>query len=126
LRCAWCHNPEGLDAEPQLLVNRPACTGCGACRTACPQQRSGAGAPALAEGQACLVDPLTGTGVSPLPSAANTVFWPADCAACGACGEVCPQGCRRLCGRRLTAAEVAAGVRPHEAFFVARCGGVTL
>lgn len=35
LRCAWCHNPEGLAPEPQLLVNRAACTRCGACRSVC-------------------------------------------------------------------------------------------
>lgn len=36
LRCAWCHNPEGLSPRPQLLVNRSACTRCGACLKACP------------------------------------------------------------------------------------------
>ena len=37
LRCAWCHNPEGLSPQPQLLVNPSACTRCDACRTACPR-----------------------------------------------------------------------------------------
>ena len=37
LRCAWCHNPEGLSPAPQLMVSRAACTDCGACRAACPQ-----------------------------------------------------------------------------------------
>ena len=87
LRCAWCHNPEGLAAEPQLLVNRSACTGCGSCRKVCPH--------------------------------------PERCVSCGACVAVCPQGCRRLCGLRVTAAEVAAEVRKHEAFFAAQGGGVT-
>jgi len=36
LRCAWCHNPEGLSPLPQLMVSRAACTNCGACRAACP------------------------------------------------------------------------------------------
>lgn len=31
LRCAWCHNPEGLSSEPQLMVSHAACTHCGAC-----------------------------------------------------------------------------------------------
>ena len=38
LRCAWCHNPEGLSSAPQLLVSRAACTRCGACRTVCSHQ----------------------------------------------------------------------------------------
>ena len=38
LRCAWCHNPEGLSAEKQLMVSTGSCTGCGACKKACPNQ----------------------------------------------------------------------------------------
>ena len=36
LRCAWCHNPEGLSPTPQLMVSRAACTHCGACQQVCP------------------------------------------------------------------------------------------
>lgn len=36
LRCQWCHNPEGLSPQPQLMVSRAACTHCGACEAACP------------------------------------------------------------------------------------------
>ena len=36
LRCQWCHNPEGLDFRPQVLVNRNACTHCGKCEAVCP------------------------------------------------------------------------------------------
>ena len=36
LRCMWCHNPEGLSFQPQLMVSRAACTGCGACKSVCP------------------------------------------------------------------------------------------
>ena len=36
LRCAWCHNPEGLSPKPQLMVSRAACTHCGACKRVCP------------------------------------------------------------------------------------------
>lgn len=35
LRCQWCHNPEGLCMQPQLMVSRAACTHCGACRRVC-------------------------------------------------------------------------------------------
>lgn len=35
LRCAWCHNPEGLSPKPQLMVSRAACIHCGACKAAC-------------------------------------------------------------------------------------------
>lgn len=35
LRCQWCHNPEGLDFHPQLMVQHSRCTGCGLCRKGC-------------------------------------------------------------------------------------------
>lgn len=31
LRCAWCHNPEGLRMEPQIQFFREKCIGCGRC-----------------------------------------------------------------------------------------------
>ncbi len=35
LRCHWCHNPEGLQMQPQLMVSKAACTHCGACERVC-------------------------------------------------------------------------------------------
>lgn len=35
LRCTWCHNPEGLKAEPQLMVKENCCKHCGFCRIPC-------------------------------------------------------------------------------------------
>jgi len=36
LRCSWCHNPEGLSVQPQVMVSTGACTDCGRCREVCP------------------------------------------------------------------------------------------
>ncbi len=35
LRCRWCHNPEGLIKEPQLMFKENLCTHCGLCKTPC-------------------------------------------------------------------------------------------
>ena len=35
LRCAWCHNPEGLSALPELYELRDGCTECNLCRVPC-------------------------------------------------------------------------------------------
>lgn len=35
LRCQWCHNPEGLKKEPQLMFKKARCQGCGLCRKPC-------------------------------------------------------------------------------------------
>lgn len=39
LRCTWCHNPEGLCPEPELMVSTAACTHCGACKKACRHEK---------------------------------------------------------------------------------------
>ncbi|MDO5445664.1 MAG: glycyl-radical enzyme activating protein [Eubacteriales bacterium] len=36
LHCMWCHNPEGLSPEPQLMVSKNNCMLCGKCTTVCP------------------------------------------------------------------------------------------
>lgn len=35
LRCNWCHNPEGLRAEPEQMVSTASCIHCGKCKTVC-------------------------------------------------------------------------------------------
>lgn len=35
LRCRWCHNPEGLSAEPQLMFKEARCRKCGLCLKKC-------------------------------------------------------------------------------------------
>lgn len=35
LRCAWCHNPEGLSMKPEIYIKKARCTGCGHCLEPC-------------------------------------------------------------------------------------------
>lgn len=35
LRCAWCHNPEGLSFEPQLMYKQLRCIDCQSCQKQC-------------------------------------------------------------------------------------------
>ena len=35
LKCLWCHNPEGLSAEPQLMFKEARCTKCNLCYKPC-------------------------------------------------------------------------------------------
>ncbi len=35
LRCKWCHNPEGLDPRPQIMVKDSRCVHCGKCFLPC-------------------------------------------------------------------------------------------
>ena len=35
LRCRWCHNPEGLSRQPQLIYKENTCAGCKKCYEPC-------------------------------------------------------------------------------------------
>ncbi len=39
LRCEWCHNPEGIRFEPEILFNVHKCTHCGNCQKVCPSPK---------------------------------------------------------------------------------------
>ncbi len=38
LRCLWCHNPEGLTEEIQLMQKKVRCVDCGLCRIKCDHE----------------------------------------------------------------------------------------
>ena len=38
LRCIWCHNPEGLSANPELSVKQNRCVSCGLCHRQCEHE----------------------------------------------------------------------------------------
>ena len=35
LRCVWCHNPETISFEPEMIVDESKCIGCGKCDEGC-------------------------------------------------------------------------------------------
>ena len=38
LRCSWCHNPEGLSFEPQLMYKEIRCIDCKSCQKECEHE----------------------------------------------------------------------------------------
>lgn len=38
LHCSWCHNPEGLCMQPQLMVSTASCLHCGRCKEVCEHE----------------------------------------------------------------------------------------
>lgn len=38
LRCKWCHNPEGLSFQRQLLYKKKKCVDCGLCKKGCTHE----------------------------------------------------------------------------------------
>lgn len=100
LRCLWCHNPEGVREEPELLVNPHLCRKCGKCRAVCPSgEREERGERV----------PFRGT----------------SCNACGRCVQACPVRIRRICGERIDDDALVKRLVRHRSFFEAEGGGVT-
>ncbi len=82
LNCSWCHNPEGIDSGPELMISSELCVNCDGCRSVCPIESDGA-APA---------------GIS----------WDRTaCVACSSCVEACPAGARQLAGEVYGVEELA-------------------
>ena len=100
LRCAWCHNPEGLDGTPAVWWDERACIGCALCQQACP---SGA-------------NELCGKGI---------VIHRDRCLRCGKCAGACPTGAVGFTGRAWTMEELVKEAVKDEAYYRKTGGGVT-
>ncbi len=100
LRCAWCHNPEGISPKREIMVIEARCIACGECRTACPHAAEAPGSGAL--------PPRT-----------------AECELCGACCAACPVDARRMIGQEMTVEQVMQAVLQDRVFFEESDGGVT-
>ncbi len=100
LSCQWCHNPEGQDPAPELMLRANRCIGCGACVSVCPQQAISL------EGEVAATDRDR-------------------CVVCGTCVEVCHAEAREMAGREVTVAQTMEEIQRDIAFFEESGGGVT-
>jgi pyruvate formate lyase activating enzyme len=101
LRCAWCHNPEGLSPRPELMWYDVRCIGARDCLGACP------------------VDALELT-------AQGMHIHRERCDACGACVEACPAAAVEVIGQTWTPEALFAELRRDAIFFETSGGGITL
>ncbi len=101
LQCPWCHNPEGMKMQPQLVWYEVRCIGATECIKACPKS-------ALQ---------LTPEGMLINRDA---------CDCCGDCVKACPAGALEVLGRRVTVEEVVKEVMRDKVFYEKSGGGVTL
>jgi pyruvate formate lyase activating enzyme len=100
LRCAWCHNPEGLSPQPELMWYDVRCIGARDCLSVCPQ-----GALHLTP-QGMQIDR-------------------GRCDACGACAEACPAAALEIIGRQWTPQALFEELQKDAVFFETSGGGVT-
>lgn len=101
LRCVWCHNPEGLRAEPQLAYYAHKCIGCGECASVCP------------------------TEAHVLQNGAH-VLDRQRCTACGGCAEHCLGDALTHYGKSVTVEELLPRLLEDREFYESSNGGVTL
>ena len=99
LRCAWCHNPEGQQMQPQLLIRRHECEGCHRCSQVCEHMTE--------------EEKLAGSIIS------------RACVVCGKCMNTCPKYLRWICGEELTAEELAGRIGKNSNEYAIMGGGVT-
>lgn len=101
LRCLWCHNPEGISTEPEMIWLEMRCIGCGECILACPNN-------AIEQ---------TSEGLKTDRS---------RCDACGLCVEACPAGAREILGESISVSELFRVVEKDLIFYDQSEGGITL
>lgn len=101
LHCLWCHNPESLSLNPQLLFNEAKCIGCGYCFKVCKR------------GAHIFVDEK------------HVIGWE-SCYTCGDCVEECYSEALELAGKKVTVSDVMEDVLRDRIFYNNSGGGLTI
>lgn len=100
MKCTWCHNPETICRQKQLMFYKDKCIGCGKCFEVCPS-----GAHKLTEKGHVLDRNL--------------------CVSCAKCSDMCFSGALEMCGKEMTAEQIMKEIRQDKAYYDQSKGGVT-
>lgn len=100
LHCFWCHNPEAISPEEELMFFDQECLGCFSCVSACPE-----GA----------IKKINGV---PRVEREQCSLW-------GKCAQACPTGALEYVGRRVTAEELLDELERDIQLFDSSGGGIT-
>ncbi len=120
LRCRWCHNPEGLTAQPQVAWTAGRCAGCLSCVAACPEGAITASAVTSSSSSA-----PAAVGVRPLIDRSRCLVGRDDPSCGQACATACPRKAIEVVGRTIEVGQLVTGLLRDEPFYRASGGGVT-
>ncbi|MGB4703788.1 MAG: glycyl-radical enzyme activating protein [Candidatus Saccharicenans sp.] len=102
LHCLWCHNPEGVSFEPELMLMPNRCARCGDCVKACRYQA------------------LSQNGNGEVRADRSR------CTLCGDCLRACQREAIDIAGRKVTVEQIVNEAEKERVFFDQSGGGVTL
>ena len=102
LRCHWCHNPESIRSQPELMLHARRCISCDACITVCPK------------------------GAHQKTESGERLFDRGLCDLCGRCVASCYAEALVMVGRRVSVDDMMTVVREDATFYEVSGGGVTL
>jgi pyruvate formate lyase activating enzyme len=101
MQCAWCHNPEGINAGFRIMWIESRCKGCGKCIEICPNAAIAA-------------------------SSDGIITDHEKCDLCGQCVAACLYNAREISGRQITVEEAVDIVKRDRIFYQKSGGGVTV
>lgn len=101
LRCQWCHNPEGIESKPEIILRLARCPReCRECVSVCPQ--------------------------SAISKDGNIIEIDQDkCDLCRKCEDVCVYEALEIVGKEMTVEEVMDEIEKDRIFFDESGGGIT-
>jgi len=102
LHCLWCHNPESISTQKELMLLPNRCARCGDCLRACQ------------------------FGVLSQKPDGEVVADHSKCTLCGDCVKTCAREAIQIVGWEATIPEILAEIEKDRAFFDQSGGGVTL
>ena len=101
LHCLWCHNPEGIENEFELIARPSRCARCYSCISACP---------------------LGAISKNSGPIEIDR----SQCDLCGKCVKVCMYEALEMAGREISVKDVIGEVEKDRIFYEQSGGGVTI
>lgn len=101
LQCVWCHNPEMIRPQNQMILSPSRCIKCGACTDVCPK------------------------GGITVGEEGPTIDFTA-CEACGACAEVCYAKAITPVATEMTVSDIMETILQDRDFYEDSGGGVTI